>query len=205
MCKIIVFIMFKMGFLDDNLRLVMKLINFTIFLFLSLSVCSLKAENREVELDKLFKELRVNNLTISSTVEQKIWKIWSTHPNNQKLTKKLAEGSKLVRNKELSKAVNIFTDVINLDPKWAEAWNKRATVFYMIGDYTASQKDIDKVLELEKRHFGALAGQGLVNIKLKNYEKAIESYKKAQEIYPSMKSANIMIDQIEELIKDQLI
>ena len=153
----------------------------------------------------MFNELKINNTTVIKEVEQKIWDIWSTHPNDQKLTKKLAEGSNLVRNKKLSKAVKIFTEVINIDPKWAEAWNKRATVFYMMGDYKASQKDIDKVLELEKRHFGALAGQGLVNIKLENYEKAIESYKKAIKIYPSMHSPEIMIKQIEELIKQQLI
>ena len=99
----------------------------------------------------------------------------------------------------------IFTEVINKDPSWAEAWNKRATVLYMIGDYQGSQNDINKVLNLEKRHFGALAGQGLVNIQLKNYEKAINSYKKAQKIYPSMKSPKIMIKEIEKLIKKQSI
>ena len=61
------------------------------------------------------------------------------------------------------------------------------------------------VLELEKRHFGALAGQGLVNIQLKNYEKAIESYEKAKELYPSMRSPDIMIKQIKDLIKKQSI
>jgi tetratricopeptide (TPR) repeat protein len=92
-----------------------------------------------------------------------------------------------------------------LDPTWAEAWNKRATVFYMVGEFQKSQDDIDKVLELEKRHFGALAGQGMVNIKLKNYDKAKRSYQKAQEIYPAMKSSKVMIEQIEELIKRQSI
>ena len=125
--------------------------------------------------------------------------------DNEELTKRLEEGSRLVRNQKLSEAINIFTEVIDLDPKWAEAWNKRATALYMIGDYKSSQKDIDKVLELEKRHFGALAGEGLVNIKLKNYEKAIKSYQKAQKIYPSMKSPNIMIEKIKELIKQQSI
>ena len=98
-----------------------------------------------------------------------------------------------------------FTNLIDLDPYWAEAWNKRATVFYLIGEYQKSQNDINKVLELEKRHFGALAGQGLVNIKLKNYEKAIQSYEKVQQIYPSMQSPKIMIEQIKELIKKQSI
>ena len=89
------------------------------------------------------------------------------------------------------------------DPAWAEAWNKRATVFYLMGKYQDSQNDIDKVLKLEKRHFGALSGQGLVQIKLKNYEKALKSYEKVKEIYPSMRSPRIMIPQIKELIKNQ--
>ena len=75
----------------------------------------------------------------------------------------------------------------------------------MLGEFKNSQNDIDKVLKLEERHFGALAGQGLVNIQLKNYEKAIMSYEKAQKIYPSMKSPQIMIKEIEELIKKQSI
>ena len=130
---------------------------------------------------------------------------WSTHPSDNKLTSLLSIGSDLVNNNELSKAIEIFTKVIEIDRNWAEAWNKRATVFYMIGEFEKSQKDIDQVLKLEKRHFGALAGQGLVNIKLKNYEKAIQSYKNAMEIYPSMHSPKIMINHINDLIKKQSI
>ena len=171
------------------------------FLFISNSF----SENREILLNRLFNELKINNVSSSYDIEQKIWKLWSQHPTNQNLTIKLEEGSELVRNQKLLKAIEIFSEVIKIDPEWAEAWNKRATVLYMLGDYQGSQDDIDKVLNLEKRHFGALAGQGLVNIKLENYEKAIESYEKAQEIYPSMKSPKIMIRRIKELIKQQLI
>ena len=88
-----------------------------------------------------------------------------------------------MRDQNYIKAKDIFTEVINLDQSWAEAWNKRATVLYMLGEFQKSQNDIDQVLALEQRHFGALAGQGLVNIQLKNYEKAIRSYEQAQEIY----------------------
>ena len=183
----------------------MKLVKLIIFLFILFSLTSLKAQDRDFQLNRLFNQLKIKDAALTNVTEQKIWEIWSTHPHNKDLTNRLAEGSSLVRNKQLSKAINIFTEVIDLDPKWAEAWNKRATVLYMIGDYKASQKDIDKVLELEKRHFGALAGQGLVNIKLENYEKAIESYKKAKEIYPTMQSPGITIKQIEELIKQELI
>ena len=110
-----------------------------------------------------------------------------------------------MQDKDLFRAILVFTEVIEMDPTWAEAWNKRATVYYMIGEFEKSQSDINKVLNLEERHFGALAGQGLVNIQLKNYEKAILSYEQAKEIYPSMQSPEIMIRQIQELIKQQSI
>ena len=110
-----------------------------------------------------------------------------------------------MRDQNYIKAKDIFTEVINLDQNWAEAWNKRATVLYMLGEFQKSQDDIDQVLALEQRHFGALAGQGLVNIQLKNYEKAIRSYEQAQKIYPAMRSPKIMIKQIEELMKQQTI
>ena len=165
-----------------------------------------KASDQEVQLNKLFNQLKesTNNL-VAQEVEQKIWKVWSTHPKDKKLTSMLTKGSNLVNNGQFKEAINIFSKVIDLDPSWAEAWNKRATVMYMIGEFQKSQQDINKVLELENRHFGAFAGQGLVNIELKNYEKAIKSYENAQKIYPLMKSPSIMINQIEVLIKKELI
>ena len=178
-----------------------KILVFILFIIPNISM----ANERDIRLDKLFDELKNLNSKLTSETEQQIWKIWSTHPTNKELTVKLEEGSSLVRVNEFLKAIEIFTEVIDKDPKWAEAWNKRATVLYLIGDYQASQNDINKVLSLEKRHFGALAGQGLVNIQLKNYEKAIESYKKAQEIYPAMQSPKIMIKKIQDLINQQLI
>ncbi len=201
-------ISFLVKFLNHRCRslLIMKIFNYLIFIFILFCFNLVKADERTNQLNDLFNQLQINDDNfLNQRVEQKIWKIWSTHPSNIKLTNKLEEGSKLVRNNELSKAVKIFTEVINQDPTWAEAWNKRATVLYMMQDYKGSQNDINKVLNLEKRHFGALAGQGLVNIQLENYEKAIESYEKAQEIYPAMQSPKIMIKKIQELINQQLI
>ena len=174
-------------------------------IILILSTTTLSANDRDVELNKLFLELKKNIPSLSSGIAQQIWMLWSTHPTDQKLTSLLDEGSRLVQEQQLNRAIDVFTEAIELDPNWAEAWNKRATVFYMVGEFQKSQKDIDKVLKLEKRHFGALAGQGLVNIQLRNYEKAIKSYQMAHEIYPGMKSPKLMIKQIEELIKNQSI
>ena len=174
--------------------------------FLSLlSFNSLFADERSIKLDELFNDLKNDDQYISNKIEQKIWKIWSTHPNNSELTTMLNAGSEFVNNNQLLEAIEIFTKVIELDPSWPEAWNKRATVFYMVGEFEKSQKDIDEVLKLENRHFGALAGQGLVNIKLENYDKAIKSYENVIEIYPSMNSSKIMIKHIKDLIKKQSI
>ena len=178
---------------------------FLIFLLYFLSQLSSLSDERDNKLNQLFIELKVNQSNDAFIVEQEIWKLWSTHPTDMKLTARLEEGAQFVRAQQLSKAIEIFTEVIKLDQNWAEAWNKRATVFYMMGKFKQSQEDIDKVLALEARHFGALAGQGLVNIQLKNYEKAILSYQQVKEIYPSMQSPEIMIRRIEELMKQQTI
>ena len=170
-------------------------------IILFFSTTTLIANERNLELDKLFIDLKNNDPSLSKNIELKIWDLWSTHPTDDKLTSILNEGSRLMQDKDLFRAISVFTEVIEMDPTWAEAWNKRATVYYMIGEFEKSQNDIDKVLNLEKRHFGALAGQGLVNIQLKNYEKAILSYQMAEKIYPSMRSPKIMIKQIQDLIK----
>ena len=183
-----------------------KISLFFSILFSLIFIFNVNASDQKVQLNKLFNQLKesTNNL-IAQEVEQKIWKVWSTHPKDKKLTSMLAKGSNLVNNGQFKEAINIFSKVIDLDPSWAEAWNKRATVMYMIGEFQKSQQDINKVLELENRHFGAFAGQGLVNIELKNYEKAIKSYENAQKIYPLMKSPDIMRNRIEVLIKKELI
>ena len=72
-----------------------------------------------------------------------------------------------------------------------------------LGRYQESQEDINEVLKLEKRHFGALSGQGLVQTELKNYEKAINSYIEVQKIYPAMQAPKVMIPRLKKLIKGQ--
>jgi tetratricopeptide (TPR) repeat protein len=183
----------------------MKYLNYILIILFVLNITNLEANDKNKKLDRLFNDLKFKNANLSYEIEQKIWKLWSTHPSDKNLTTMLAEGSNLVNKQKFDQAIVVFSKVIDLDPNWAEAWNKRATVLYMVGEFQKSQDDIDKVLELEERHFGALAGQGLVNIKLENYDKAIMSYKKAQQIYPKMKSPKIMIKQIEELIRSQSI
>ena len=188
-----------------------KKIFFLIFLIFNISNISF-ADNteRNNQLDKLFVQLKnTKNLSSAQIVENKIWKIWSIHPSNDRrgyrLTELLDQGSLLIDRRELNKAYEIFSQIILVDPNWAEAWNKRALVLYLMNRYQSSLGDINKTLILEPRHFGALSGQALNYIELKQYEKAIKSYKAAQKIYPINGAAKKMIPQLQELINDQAV
>ena len=85
----------------------MKKILTIIILFLT--TATLNANDRNVELDKLFSELKKNIPSSSSGIAQKIWMLWSTHPNDQKLTSILDEGSRLIQDRQLNRAINVFT------------------------------------------------------------------------------------------------
>ena len=185
----------------------MKKLSLYVFLVLIFYVNAFaESKDRDIKLSQLFKQLKKsNNTSIAFEIEKKIWNIWATHPTHDNLTRSLAKGSDLMSEGELGVAYKIFSTIIESDPAWAEGWNKRATVLYLMGKYQDSLKDIDEVLKRESRHFGALSGQGLVHTALNNYEKAIKSYKAVQKIYPSIRAAKVMIPQLEKLMKDNSI
>ena len=189
------------------IKFIMKKLSLYIFLFLIFCGNAIaESKDRTIKLNKLFEQLKKSNsVSLALEIEMKIWNIWSRHPTQEKLTLLLAKGSDLMSRGELNVAYKVFSEIIDTDPDWAEGWNKRATVLYIMGKYQDSLNDIDEVLKRESRHFGALSGQGLVQIKLKNYEKAIKSYQAVQKIYPSIKVAEVMIPQLRKLIKDEII
>ncbi len=177
-----------------------------VFLFFIFSTSLFADDTYQKKIDKLFIQLKsAIDFENSKKIEDKIWKLWVTHPSKNSLTKLLADGSSAMMDNKLETAYDKFTEVIELDPNWAEAWNKRATVLYLMGKFEQSQADIDKVLELEKRHFGALSGQGLVQTALNNYQKAIDSYIEAHKVHPYMKSPLIMIEKLQNQIKKESI
>ena len=137
-----------------------KLVVLIFILVLSKSVIA--SEKQRNQLNSLLNQLKLAvNSSTAKEIESKIWKLWTTHPSKESLTNLLSKGSYYMSQNQLTSAHNVFSKAIELDPNWAEAWNKRATVLYMMGNYELSQNDIDIVLSLEKRHFGALAGQGI--------------------------------------------
>ena len=183
--------------------------NFILYVFLFLIFCGnvfAESKDRDIKLSQLFEQLKKSdNPSIAFEIEMKIWNIWVTHPTHDNLTQLLALGSDLMSKGELESAYKIFSTIIESDSSWAEGWNKRATVLYLMGRYQDSLKDIDEVLKRESSHFGALSGQGLVHTALNNYEKAVKSYLAVQKIYPSISAAKVMIPHLKKLMKDNSI
>ncbi len=180
-----------------------------IFIFSLFFFNNVSAEDRKSKLNELFIQLKnAKDLSSAQVVESKIAKIWNKHPSDDRrgfrLTELLNQGSVLINSGELNKAYKLFTQIIAVEPDWAEAWNRRATVLYLMKKYQSSLDDIEITLKFEPRHFGALGGQALNYLELKEYEKAIESYKAVQKIYPLKDSAKKMIPKLKELI-DQTI
>ena len=100
----------------------------------------------------------------------------------------------------LLSAEKAFTDLIKKYPNYTEGWNKRATIRYMLNDLEGSLKDIDKVLKLQPRHFGAIAGSGLIYIKKKKYEKALNFYKSLDKIDPMNEESKMFIKLINKML-----
>ena len=183
----------------------MRLFRILFTLFLIHSFFLLVHSSQKNTLNTLFTQLeKVNNSKTAELLEKKIWSIWNEHPKDIRLTEKLELGAELIQYGDYDYALKIFNNILASDPEWSEAWNKRATVFFLMKQYTKSLSDIDKVLKIESRHFGALSGQARIFIKLQEYEKAIISLKKALKFYPAFRSGEL-IPEIERLIKEESI
>ena len=177
---------------------------FIVFIFLNSFFLPAQSSQQDT-LDKLFIELKkLNNSKNAELLEKKIWSIWNVHPRDIKLTEKLEFGAELIQYGNYDYALKVFDNILANDPEWSEAWNKRATVLFLMKLYSESLSDIEKVLKIESRHFGALSGQARIFIKLQQYEKAIVSLKKALKFYPSFRSGEL-IPEIERLIREESI
>jgi tetratricopeptide (TPR) repeat protein len=100
-------------------------------------------------------------------------------------------------------ARTLLDKIVILQPGWAEAWNKRATVRFMTGDERGSMADIARVLALEPRHVGALSGMGMILERGGFRDEALRAYRRALEIAPQLASARAAVDRLEAAVKGQ--
>ena len=106
--------------------------------------------------------------------------------------------ARALREKNNPLAEDLLTQVVTLAPDYAEGWNRRATLYYVQGDLGRSIADIERVLQLEPRHFGALSGLGAILQRTGSDKKALETYFKVLEIYPANRPAQKAVQELEE-------
>ncbi len=109
-------------------------------------------------------------------------------------------GTDALESEEYGIALKAFEEVIKVMPDYPEVWNKRATVFYAMGEYEKSLSDITKTLTLEKRHFGALSGQANIYIQSRQYSLAREALENLKKIYPSFPELTERLEEINRRI-----
>lgn len=163
------------------------------------------ADQRDKRLPDLFKQLQIAQSPVEAmTIESVIWAIWA-ETGDHDLDRLLANGAEAMSNQDYTTALSDFDDLTKRAPSFAEGWNKRATVLYLMGDLQASLNDIERVLELEPRHFGALAGLGLVNLGLDHDEAARDAFQRVLKIDPMNSAAKANLKAVEDQIDNKSI
>ncbi len=156
------------------------------------------AAQNDPRLNDLFDKLRAtSNPGEAKIVELSIWQIWSE--SGDPATDSLMElGVTAMEGRDLAGALGLFDAITQRSPDFAEGWNKRATVLYMMGAPKRAAEDVARVLSLEPRHFGALAGLGLIDMELHRDDDAIAAFQQALKLNPNMPDAKA---HLQELLK----
>ena len=174
----------------------MKRLIILIILFSNFAQADQKDE-RLIELfDKLF--LSTNNMEASKLLFN-IWDIWSI-ADNQETQIIFDEANQFMDAGELDNAIELFTKVVKQSPEFAEGWNKRATVYFLKGELNKSISDIEKTLNLEPRHFGALDGLAEIYLMQDDLVGAAVIYRRILEIIPSSKKSQDRLKLINDLL-----
>ena len=173
---------------------------------ITLSPPSVSADQTDARLPALFTELRTTSeAEKAKIIAAEIWKIWSEHSDNDRLSESLKMGIAQMEAGRLRQAEQIFTTIIDTDPAFAEAWNKRATIYFLMGAYDKSKRDIAQTILREPRHFGALSGLGLVETHLGNYEAALQAYEQAIAVHPYLENYEEITTALKKLVTGEAI
>jgi tetratricopeptide (TPR) repeat protein len=163
-----------------------------------LLVSSLSPVFAQSELDTLFAKLR--DPKVGSNVlriEPQIWSEWmagGTPEENEALIKATAS----MNLADFAGAEKQLNAILEKTQTFPEVWNKRATLYFLMGRFDESLADIVKTLDLEPRHFGALSGRGMIYQRLGKEAQAIEAFKDALSIHPNLLGAKISLQQLEK-------
>ncbi len=152
------------------------------------------ADQKDPRLDRLFERLRATESPAESEViEARIWEIWGESTDRQ-ANLLMARGSAALDRRELRVALAAFDELVKQAPDFAEAWNKRATIYYLLGRMDESVRDVQRTLTLEPRHFGALSGLGVIYMGLDNDALAIKAFEAALKLHPNIEGARANLE-----------
>ena len=158
---------------------------FNILLFYLLISFPLQGDQFDLRLPNLFDKLYISkDIQEIEFITKQIWDIWH-ETNDYIIQPDFNRGIESMQRNDFSMSISFFTRVIEKKPEFAEAWNKRATVYFMVGEFDKSMLDIKETLKLEPRHFGAMDGMGLIFIHLQQYDEAIKIYNQMLKIFPN--------------------
>ena len=173
---------------------------FGLVLALSGSAGVALADQTDPRLPSLFDSLRLApNAQASSVVEQAIWQLW-LQTDDEDIGNMMSAGTAAMRRGDLDAALATFDTMVERAPDFAEGWNKRATVHFMLDNFDESLADIEATLMLEPRHFGALSGRGLVFLRMREPEKALQAFEEALEVGPQMPGIRSNIEALREVL-----
>ncbi|KRA00426.1 hypothetical protein ASD64_02375 [Mesorhizobium sp. Root157] len=159
---------------------------------------STAAETHEQRLDRLFGELkRERNEKIATHISQRIWQEWA-QSGSASVELMMQWSQKAIETKKFDVALDFLDQVVTLQPTYAEGWNRRATVHYMMKNYGKSMADIDRTLQLEPRHFGALSGLAQIMMDTDRKEAALRAWQRVLDIYPMLRNAQNQVSAISE-------
>ncbi|MFQ5620030.1 MAG: tetratricopeptide repeat protein, partial [Rhodospirillales bacterium] len=154
-------------------------------------------------LDQLFARLKAApSAREAQAIEHNIWRLW-THAGIEKVDAEMAVGTLALAVGEYKAAFKSFDAVVKMAPDFAEGWNKRATVEYLLGDFDASVGDIERTLTLEPRHFGALSGLGLIYLAIGKERAAIRVFEGALAIHPHLPGAKARIKRLRSKLEGE--
>lgn len=134
-------------------------------------------------IDLLLADLKSTDETIREAATSELWRIWF-HQKGAYGLQILEQSQTLLQAGKVNQAEAVLTDLIHDQPDFAEAWNRRAVLYYLQGRYRSSLEDCQKVVALNSSHFGALHGIGLCYAALEEYATAIQAFRQALEIQP---------------------
>ncbi|MEQ8295097.1 MAG: hypothetical protein RIB55_01290 [Nitratireductor sp.] len=147
------------------------------------------AEVETSRLDTLFFDLkRERNEKAAERIAQRIWEEWMKS-GSATVDLLLQWSSEATRKQDFAVALDFLDQIVTLEPGYAEGWNRRATVHYMMDSYSKAMADIERTLNLEPRHFGALSGMGAILKATGRKELALRAYERVLAIYPMMRNA----------------